>query len=607
MQNTAISLVSLDFDTLKSSLKTYLKTQDKFKDYDFDGSNMSVLLDILSYNTYKNVFYLNMIAAESFLDSAQLRDSVVSRAKELNYTPRSRKSAIAELNLQFAQTGLSTFTIPKGTRFSGQNSNSTYTFVTDSATVLYPSGGFFSVNNFPVYEGRYLSETFIFDYSVEKQRFLLSNEQIDSDSITVNVSEDSGVTYTEYVATNSLFDLTSSSTVYFTQAAENNKYELVFGDGILGKKPKDSAIVVVQYRVTNGAEGNGSTNFTLDDNLGTINGLGSAITPTITVAAISYDGAERESIESIRYNAPRHYETQERAVTANDYRNLVLNQFTRIKTVNVYGGENIKDDVKYGKVFVVPITYSGTTVSESERTKIEKYLNDRSTIGISCTVLQPEYLYLVINTTVSYNTRITTLSAADVNAIVKNAIISYNQTDLNDFNIEFEYSSFTKMIDNSDNSITSNETTLQLKKLYQPELNVSNYISVNFDNSVIPGTFISSDFSSNGRTYAYTDYNPNLNTFSIVQEKNKTVIQNNVNTVYLVDKTIIGKQTYSSAGIIDYNNGIIDLNSIVVNSYLAGQGIEFYATPKNPNVYSKNNNLLSIDVIDGINIEIRAE
>lgn len=607
MQNTAISLVSLDFDTLKSSLKTYLKSQDKFKDYDFDGSNMSVLLDILSYNTYKNAFYLNMIAAESFLDSAQLRDSVVSRAKELNYTPKSRKSSVAELNLQFPQSGLSSFTIPLGTRFSGQNSNSTYTFITDKATVLYPSGGYFTANNFLIYEGRYLTESFIVDNTIEKQRFLLSNEQIDTDSLIVRISEDSGSTYNEYIASTSLYDLDSSSKIYFIQAAENNKYELIFGDGILGKKPKDSSLITVQYRVTNGSDGNGSTNFSLDDNLGTVNSLGSAVTPTITVVSSSYDGAERESIESIKYNAPRHYETQERAITTNDYKNLVLNAFTRIKTVNVYGGENIKDSVKYGKVFVVPVTYSGTTVSESERSKIEKYLNERSTIGISCVVMQPDYLYLVVNTIVSYNTGGTTLSATDINTAVKNAIISYNQTKLNDFNIEFEFSSFSKMIDNAETSIKSNETSFQLKKVYQPELNVNTYISVDFNNSIVPGTFISSDFSTGGRRYCFTDYNPNNNTFTIMQKKNKTIIKNSVNTIYLIDKTIVGRQTYSNAGIINYDEGLIDLNSIVINDYLYGQGLEFYATPKTPNVYSKNNNLLSIDIIDGINIEVKAE
>ena len=607
MQNTAISLVSLDFDTLKSSLKTYLKSQDKFKDYDFDGSNMSVLLDILSYNTYKNAFYLNMIAAESFLDSAQLRDSVVSRAKELNYTPKSRKSSVAELNLQFPQSGLSSFTIPLGTRFSGQNSNSTYTFITDKATVLYPSGGYFTANNFLIYEGRYLTESFIVDNTIEKQRFLLSNEQIDTDSLIVRISEDSGSTYNEYIASTSLYDLDSSSKIYFIQAAENNKYELIFGDGILGKKPKDSSLITVQYRVTNGSDGNGSTNFSLDDNLGTVNSLGSAVTPTITVVSSSYDGAERESIESIKYNAPRHYETQERAITTNDYKNLVLNAFTRIKTVNVYGGENIKDSVKYGKVFVVPVTYSGTTVSESERSKIEKYLNERSTIGISCVVMQPDYLYLVVNTIVSYNTGGTTLSATDINTAVKNAIISYNQTKLNDFNIEFEFSSFSKMIDNAETSIKSNETSFQLKKVYQPEINVNTYLSVDFNNSIVPGTFISSDFSTGGRRYCFTDYNPNNNTFTIMQKKNKTIIKNSVNTIYLIDKTIVGRQTYSNAGIINYDEGLIDLNSIVINDYLYGQGLEFYATPKTPNVYSKNNNLLSIDIIDGINIEVKAE
>lgn len=606
MQNTSISLVSLDFDTLKASLKTYLKSQDRFKDYDFDGSNMSVLLDILSYNTYKNVFYLNMVAAESFLDSAQIRDSVVSKAKELNYTPRSRKSSVAKLNLQFPQSGLQTFTIPSGTRFSGQNSNNTFSYVSDQAIILYPNGGYFTANNFSVYEGRFLTEAFVMDYSVERQRFILSNPQIDTDSLIINVSEDNGGTFVEYTSTTSLFDLTSNSAIFFIQGAENNKYEVVFGDGILGKRPKDNSIIRAQYRVTNGIDGNGSTNFVLDDNLGTINGLGSAVIPTI-ISSASYGGAERESIDSIRYNAPRHYETQERAVTVNDFKALLLNRFTNIKSVNIYGGEDVKDSVRYGRVYVVPVTYSGNTLTTNEKQDIEKYLKDRTILCITPYVLDPETLYLVVNSTVNFDRKSTTLTPNDIASIVKSAIETYNTNSLLDFNIEFLLSDFTTMIDNSYSAISSNETKVQLKKISNIDLDKAAYITIEYNNKIVPGTVISSDFSSNGRIYRYTDYNPNNNTLSIVQNTNGTTIINNSKNIYLCDITAVGQQTYTTAGIIDYELGNIDLNLITINSFNGNLGVEFYATPATENIKAGRNDLLAIDVEYGINVIAREE
>jgi len=606
MQNTAISLVSLDFDTLKASLKTYLKSQDKFKDYDFDGSNMSVLLDILAYNTYKNAFYLNMVAAESFLDSAQIRDSVVSKAKELNYTPRSRKSSIANLNLQFAQSGLQTFTIPAGTRFSGQNSNNTFSYVSNQAVILYPNNGYFTATNFPVYEGRILTEAFVMDYSVERQRFLISNPQIDTDSLTISVSEDNGITFSEYTPTTSLFNLTANSTVFFIQGAENNKYEIVFGDGILGKRPMDSSIIRAQYRVTNGADGNGSTNFVLDDNLGTVNGLGSAVVPTI-VSSAAYGGAERESIDSIRYNAPRHYETQERAVTVNDFKSLLLSQFTNIKAVNIYGGEDVKDSVRYGRVYVVPVTYSGVALTTNEKSNIEKYLKDRTVLGITPYVIDPETLYLVVNSNVNFDKRSTALTPTDIASIVKSAIETYNVNTLLDFNIEFMLSDFTTMIDNAYTAISSNETKIQLKKIASIGLDKSAYIAIEFNNKIIPGTVISSEFSAGGRTYRYTDYNPNNNTLSIVQNANGTSIINSSKNMYLCDITAVGQQTYTIVGTVDYELGHIDLNLITVNSFNGNPGIAFYATPSTENIKAGRNDLLTIDVEYGINVIAREE
>jgi hypothetical protein len=366
MANNSISLVNLDFDTLKANLKTYLKSQSQFSDYDFDGSNMSVLLDILTYNTHLNAFYTNMAISEAFLDSAQLRNSVISRAKELNYVPRSTKSSEAEINIQFPQSNLSVFSIPAGSKFTGKSGNGTFTFTTDRAHVLYPTGGMFSAN-ISIYEGIYVSDAFVIDSSVEGQRFIMTNDNIDTDSLTVLVSENNGLTNTDFIAAENLYGLGANSSVYFLQATEDTKYEVIFGDGVFGRRPLNSAVIYTTYRTCSGSDADGTTNFTLDDNLGPINGLGSFINPTITVINSGSGGSNAESIDSIRYSAPRHFQTQNRAVTTSDFKNLVLNNFADVKAVNVFGGELVTESVQYGKVFVTPVTFSGAPLSSIQK------------------------------------------------------------------------------------------------------------------------------------------------------------------------------------------------------------------------------------------------
>mgnify|MGYP003344828100 FL=1 len=264
MANSSISLVSLDFDDLKNSLKTFLQSQSQFTDYNFDGSSISVLLDLLSYNSYLNAFYLNMVMSESFLDSAQLRGSVVSRAKELNYTPRSYKSSKATVSLQLNQGGLTSLTIPSGIQFNGKNANAAYTFTTNNSVVVYPSGGYFTAN-LDIYEGTYVNDVYVVDNTIQNQRFILSNQNVDTDTIIVLATENSGQTITTFTQALSLYGLNSTSNVYFLQAVNDSSYELVFGDGVFGRAPLNGAIIGATYRVSNGTDADGSTNFNLTD------------------------------------------------------------------------------------------------------------------------------------------------------------------------------------------------------------------------------------------------------------------------------------------------------------------------------------------------------
>jgi len=606
MANNSISLVNLDFDSLKANLKTYLKSQAQFADYDFDGSNMSVLLDILTYNTHLNAFYMNMAVSEMFLDSAQLRNSIISRAKELNYIPRSAKSSEAKINVKFPQSGLATLTIPSATKFTGKSGNGTFTYTTDQSYVIYPTGGYFTAN-LNIYEGVYISDAFVVDNSTEAQRFVMTNDNIDTDSMIVLVSENDGQTNTYFNAAENLYGLTSNSEIYFLQATEDTRYEVVFGDGVFGKKPLNNSLVYVTYRTCAGSFSDGSTNFTLDDNLGLINGLGSFLSPTITVfGSGSSGGANAETLDSIRYNAPRHYQTQGRAITANDFRNLVLNNFVNVKTLNVFGGEISANSVDYGKVFIAPATYSGAPLSDLDKQTIETYLKDKCTLGIKPKIIDPDYLFLMVSTTVRYTSASTIKTATDIKSVVNQAIKNYNTTYLIEFNTSFKLSRLEAAVNDSDPSITSNETYIVLRKDANPVLNTEVDIELNYQNEISAGTFSSTLFESNGRRYQYTDYNPSNKTLVFSQLPNGKVQVNNLSkVVYLKDVTNPGYENYNNGGEINYMSGEITLNRINISKFINSSSIQFFATPKNLDINAKNKDLIQID-LENISIDVMA-
>lgn len=603
MTHTSINLVGLDFDTLKASLKTYLKAQPQFADYDFDGSNMSVLLDLLAYNTYQNAFYLNMVASEMFLDSAQLRNSVVSIAKALNYTPRSAKSARSTINLQFAQSGLSTFSIPEGTRFIGKNSNTNYTFVTDESIVLYPANGYFTTNGVQVYQGTLFTDTFVMNYGIENQRLILSNDTIDTGSLKVLVREDGGSANSLYVQTTSLFGLSNTSNVFFVQAADRGRYEVVFGDGVFGRRPKNGSAVSVQYRATAGSDGNGTTDFTLVDNLGAYNGFGSAIIPTISVSQTGFGGANAESIEQIRFRAPRFYQTQERAVTESDFSTLITQKFQDIKNVHVYGGETLMNSPQYGRVFIAPATFTGETISDSEKLEIESFVRERCSLGTVPVVVDADRLYLVIDVEVLYTASETAKTARDIQAEVKAAIIDFNETYMKDFSTTFRQSKFEALVDSADHAIYSNDASVTLKKIAYVELDSLAAIDIRYRNAIQPGTITSSSFVSRGRTYQFTDFNPNTNTLTVSQSGNETVVTNSTNVIYLKDITVIGAVTYTPAGTVDYETGSISINALPITNLLGSSGIFLYAKPPYGNITSRENDVIEID-IEELNITV---
>lgn len=596
--NSALSITSLDFDTLKSNLKTFMKSQTTLKDYDFEGSNINVLLDILSYNTYINSFYTNMAISETFLDSAQVRDSVISHAKHINYLPSSAKSPKALIDITFTTNGIgNAFEIPKGTQFSGQNANGSFVFTTDHNITALSTTGTFNFSNVAIYEGTYVTEVYNVDYNNPNQKFSITNATVDTDSLVVTVLENNGQTITEFSQAQFLYDLTPQSNVFFLQAASAGTYEIHFGDGVFGRVPQNASTILLSYRVTLGTVGAGVSTFYMDHDLGAFNG-GSVTGTTITTVTQASNGSGPESIESIRFRAPKAFQTLGRAVTTNDYRNLIIDNFNEVKDVHVYGGETVTGSVQYGKVFISPSTYSGAPLTNQRKADLLSFLQDKKIINIQNVVVDPEYLYISPNINVSVNFNSTSMSPAQITSLVINSVDNFNKTYLQIFNTTFRFSKFTEAIDATDTSIVGNQITNQFYKIGLPTLGASSALTFNFYNKIIPGTVQSSNFLLvDGNTYNLTDYNPFNSTFSrTIGGKESFDITNLNPVIYLNLISTNNTSSYIPVGTIDYENGIITVKNINVIDFLGNLGIQLYATGYYDDIVASFNNVVEIDL-----------
>lgn len=573
----------LDFTSLRENLKTYLQGQDRFKDYDFEGSNLSVLLDILAFNTYQNAFYLNMIGNEMFLDTATLRDSVVSHAKELNYVPRSYTSAAATVRVNVAVTNNAIFnvTIPQGYKFTSTSAQRNFTFSTSEPAIVTRNSNNQFVKDVIVYEGFLLSEKYVVNNSIEDQRFVISNPKVDTDSIEVFVSSDiNSNVFTEYTLTSSIFGLSSNSTVYFLQAAENEKYEVLFGDNIISKKPINGNLIRIDYRVSSGSDSNGLNTFSPQS---TIDGF--SVTAS-TVAAAS-GGANSESISSIKFNSTKFFQTQDRVVTKEDYKSLIIANFPEIKTISVYGGEEIPDVPQYGRVVISSVTQTGTPITQTTADRVLSFVKSRSPLSINPILVDPDFLNLQASTTVKYNVNQTTLSANQIRSLVSTAIGNYNSSNLIDFNKTFRYSKFVADINTAHPSIVSNETSIVISKTINPLLNENYSETINFGNEV--------------RRDDYNVSRPLTNEFTVYSSQ----ITYNSRPAYFGEDGAGGLFVYeltgtgrsilkTDAGTVDYINGIVNINNIIISDFI-GTGITFYAIPAKQDIRSLRNTVLQID------------
>lgn len=584
--NSSIILSNLDFDAQKNTLKQYLRSQDRFKDYDFEGSNMSVLLDLLSYNTYMNTFYLNMVGNEMFLDSAQLRDSVVSHAKELNYTPSSFRSAEALVSIVINTSNLNkrSITIPKGTTFTARVDQRAYTFSTAENIVVAnvvtsASRSTFTAADVTLYEGGYVLDSYA-TTSKGINRYLLNNNNADISSINVTVVEDGGAVVRQYTRAPSLFGLTSASEVYFVQGAENGLYEIVFGDNVTGRKPKDNAIVNIEYRICNGELPNGCSSFKTDSS---IDGETDILVFTGRPAA---GGAVAESIESIKFNAPRHFATQERAVTTDDYETLMKLNFPEVNVVTAYGGEEV-DPPQFGKVFVAVDLKDLDGLPDVKRDQYYRFLKPRSPVSIDPVVISPDYTYIYVETLVKYNVNVTSLNPDDIRTLVISSIVNYARSNLNDFNKTLRYSRLTQAIDATHPSVVSNETVAKAIKYITPITGAPQSLVIDFG---IPLDVKSPDIEVNPATDNHA-----IESSPFIYNGISAYLEDDGMGVIRVIGTPSGQPTIivPDVGTVNYETGLVTISNLTIDSY-TGSVLKVYATSKSKDITSSKGTILNI-------------
>lgn len=606
MANSSLTLSSIDFDTLKNNFKQYLASQSVFKDYNFDGSNISVLLDVLSYNSYLNSFYLNMVASEMFLDSAQKYDSVISHAKELNYVPRSYKSSISDLSFNVTATGFTgQLIIEKGTKFTGTNANGSFVFTTDQLTTYTSPNNYFSVANLMVYEGTYFQDSYIVDYNIENQQYLISNKNVDLSSLTVTVVENNGANTTTFNRAETLFGLNDLSDIFFLQASQNNLYEVVFGDGLFGRKPLNGATIKIDYRICHGVDADGITSFVLDDPLGPVNG-GLASVDTIVVNTPSNSGANQESLDSIKFSAPRYFATQQRAIAADDYAALVLSNFGgEISDVIVYGGETVEPK-KYGTVLVCLKPAGGTIAPNYIKNQISNYLLDYIALPNRVELTDPDYLYVSVISYVQYDKTKTTKTLTEITSEVLDSITNYSKNNLELFGNDLRYSRLIRDIDNSDTSITSNQTELRLVKRISPLLNYS--YSEDFDvNNVIYYEGQTVDTGVPHTELYLSTFDTHVEHASLISNRfTATLDGTNYELSYIADDGAGILKLYTSingtitpvatVGSINYSAGTFSITNLLVNAYT--NYISIYIRTRDVDIYANKNKIILIEPSD---------
>jgi len=570
---------NLDFDQIKTSIKDYLRANSTFTDFDFEGSNFSVLIDTLAYNTYITAFNSNMIVNESFLDSATLRENVVSLARNIGYVPRSRTAATAQVSFDVSTTTVTpTLTLQAGLVCVGSVDNTSYTFSIPDNISSNVVNGTASFNNIDIYQGTFLTKQFVVDGSLD-QRFILNNSFIDTSTISVYVKgiNDSGLGI-EYSSVDNILNIDSTSTIYLLQEVQDEKYELLFGDGIIGKKLENNSIITVNYIITDGEEGNGASSFSFSGSIRSAsNGIVDIGSVSVTTNQPSQNGSDIESVDSVKYFAPRIYSSQYRAVTSRDYEAIIKKIYPDTESVVIIGGEEL-DPPEFGTVTISIKPKNGTFVSDFNKQQIINKLKQYTISGINQKIIDLKILYVEIDSSIYYNyAQVSTVESLKTKII--NSLTEYsNSTDLSSFGGRFKYSKVLQIIDNSDSSITSNITKVKIRRdlvailnqFTQYELCFGNKFHIKSDGYNIKSTGFKISIDSD--TVYITD---------VPNSDGKTGILSIVKP--LSDGSI--RVVVKSAGTVNYEKGEIKLGTVnIISTSRANNIIEIQAFPESNDV-----------------------
>jgi len=588
MASNKLTVSDLDFDLVKQNLKTFLQSQSEFQDYDFEGSGFSILLDLLAYNTHYLGFNANMLANEMYLDSADIRKNIVSLAKMLGYTPTSSKAPSATLNILVNNASGASITMAKGTVFTTSVNDTSYQFVTNASHTITPTNGVYQFSNIPVYEGTLVTYRYTVNTSDPDQRFIIPSNRADTSTLKVQVQNSSSDTTTStYTLSTGITSLDSTSKVYFLQEVEDNKFEVYFGDGVIGQALSDGNIIILEYVVTNKTEANGASTFALSGSIETFSDV------TITTVSNAQGGSEAQSKESIRYNAPLQYSAQDRAVTTSDYETKVLELYPNAQSVSAWGGEDDETPV-YGVVKIAIKAASGSTLTDTTKQSIVTQLKKFNVASVRPEIVDPETTSIILTSNVKYDEKATTKTADTLKSEITTAISNYNTNTLQKFDAVFRHSKITGLIDDVDTSILSNVTSLLVRKTFTPTLGSSTRYDIYFRNGIYNphaghksgtgGVIATSGFKVTGDT---------TNVYYLDDDGN-----GNIRRYYFVGSV----RTYvnNTQGTVNYTTGQITINSLDIASVENIRGsastiIEVTVEPASYDIVPVRDQILDID------------
>ena len=561
MTTPTLKVDDLNFESIKDNLKSFLRQQDQFLDVNFDASGINILLDVLAYNTYYNSTYLNLAATENFLATAQRRNSVVNLARSLNYIPRSRTSSRVIGTITATATGSpAVVDLPKFTRFESIVDGVTFNFLTaDPYTLFNTSGNQYADNNLLLIEGRFVSERYVYNPNDPDQRFLLNNANADTSTLVVRVQQSVADTTTRvFLNPKNIVEVTGTTLAYFLEEVEDGKYEVFFGDNVIGRELEPGNVIYFDYIVSEGINGNGISTLNF---VSTVAGISSA---RFVANEPSAGGDERESVNRIKFNAPKAYTAQNRTVTAEDYLSLVLQQ-PNVGSASVWGGED-NDPPQFGRVFIAVRPVTGTSLTQFEKTNlIDTIIKPKKILTVQTTIVDPEFTFIILTANVKFDPRLTTLTRESLRSLVISTIKKYNDDDLDQFSRYFRYSKLSKLIDNTERSILNNTIRTQLRKEIPVQLGTNVRYEIKFSNPI--------NNSTRGRPVSFPFgvlSQISSNSFTFNGLPNCFLEENNgfIRVFRIVRTDIVG--VAQNIGTIDYTTGKIILTDFNPNSFADG-------------------------------------